>query len=238
MRGTSEDVVPLPDDSDIALAVRRIRRIVRLPKKFLDNVPKSSASLPPTITPDITPEEVEPILSCGPLAKIRKLLTSPQNIFGLFRQYFAVDFPSHDPEAELVVEDLTDIGDDAGNLPTNIPTTSGAHGPYPNGSSFALGEWYWNTGIQKSQSDFRHLVGIITDPAFQTDDIRNTRWDKIDRQLGDSSSELDWADEPDAGWTRTPVTIRVPFAYKINKRDRNRPDPVEPQDFVIEEFYH
>lgn len=126
---------------------------------------------------------------------------------------------------------------DGENLLSPPSNTSGL-GPYPNASAFALGEWFWNNGLQKSKSDFKHLVGILTDPAFRLDDIRNISWDKIDKQLGDSDLELDWLDEPDAGWTKTPVTIRVPFAYKIRKRDRHWPDPVEPQDFVVEDFYH
>lgn len=233
----------IPDDSHIAIAVRRMRRKVQIPKRYDDELPKTHASLPP-IQPLPVLVEAEPIPPDNPPSKLRRILTSPRNTFGLFRRYFATDFPSHDPEANLVVHELSDVIEDtqADNtgISSNSPasTTSMAHGPYPNGSSFALGEWFWNSGLQKSKDDFKHLIGIITDPAFRTDDIRDTQWDKIDKILGDSSSELDWADEPDAGWIRTPVTIRVPFAYKINKRDRNRPDPVEPQDFVIEEFYH
>lgn len=231
---------PPPDDSHLALAVRRIRRVPKLPERYRDDPPESSSSLPPVAS--TTVEEVEQVPPGGSgVTRLRRILKSPRNLFGLFRQYFAVDFPSHDPEAELSAHDLSDVTTDSVSISAsseNTPFIPGTFGPYPNASSFALGEWFWNNGLQKSKSDFRHLVGIITDPAFRTDDIRDTPWDRIDSQLGDSGSELDWLDEPDAGWTKTPVTIRVPFAYKINKRDRNRPDPVLPQDFVVEDFYH
>lgn len=232
------------DDSHMSIAARRPRRKPQLPKKYSDDLPEASASLPPASVPPAsvppnpvlesdplnTPDKTGPIASTVCLA--RRILKSPRNIFGLFRQFFASEFPSHDPEAEITVQrDLSDIVEASTMLDTEF-------GPYPNHSSFVLGEWFWTTGVQKSKSDFRHLIGIITDPAFRTDDLCGTAWDRIDKQLGDSGSELDWLDEPDAGWTRTPVTIRVPFAYKIRKRDRNRPNPVEPQDFVVEDFYH
>lgn len=227
---------PEVDDSHRSVAERRSRRKIQLPKRFRDDPPEAPASLPP-VSPDpsVHPNS-EPIVPTDHLSKLRQILKSPRNVFGLFRQFFATEFPSHDPDAELVPQhDLSDIIEETGLLPS---TGTLEFGPYPNASSFALGEWFWTTSLQKTKSDFKHLIGIITDPAFRTDDLRDTSWDQIDKQLGDSGSELDWFDEPDAGWTRTPVTIRVPFAYKINKRDRNRPDPVEPQDFVIENFYH
>lgn len=225
------------DDSHIPLAVRRPRHTVRQPNRFRDDQPEVHAALPPVVSSSPASTHLEPLpLDMSQPAKLRRILKSPRNLFGLFRQYFAAEFPSHDPEAEIVGQrDLSDIVEQTQLFPSiNTPEL----GPYPNTSSFALGEWFWTGGVQKSKSDFRQLVGIITDPAFRLDDIRDTPWDRIDKELGDSGSELDWLDEPDAGWTRTAVTIRVPFAYKINKRDRNRPDPVEPQDFVVENFYH
>lgn len=237
------------DDSHIPVAVRRARRKIKLPKKYIDDLPEPSASLPPVSVPPTSgrtetteSDKAEPSAPGVRFSNLRRILKSPRNVFGLFRQFFAAEFPSHDPESEIIAQnDLSDIVEETGGElpPPNTSTLVSEFGPYPNYSSFALGEWFWNTGVQKSKSDFKHLVGIITDPAFRTDDIHNTPWDRIDTQLGDSGSELEWLDEPDAGWTRTPVTIQVPFAYKINKRDRKRRHgAIEPQDFVVEDFYH
>lgn len=171
--------------------------------------------------------------------RLKRILKSPRNPFGLFRQYFGVDFPSHDPEAELTDRDLSDTVEECDG--DRLPPTEGGpgvYGPYPNRSSFSLGEWFWNGGPQKSKDDFRNLIGIITDPAFRTDDVQNTRWDQIDNILGDSEGEGDWMDEPDEGWMKTPITIQVPFPYKRNRRDRNRPKPIPPQDFTVADFYH
>ncbi|KAF9458454.1 hypothetical protein BDZ94DRAFT_1313287 [Collybia nuda] len=235
-RESLDDPEPQPDNSHIALAVRRKWRKTQLPKRFRDNLPKAAPSLPPVPSAlvhnsMILEAENQPTNPC-------RISTSCQNPFGLFCQYLAVDFPSFDPEAELKADDLSDFTkNNSAEQLLHAASNLEAYGPYPNGSSFALGEWFWNSNVQKSKEDFRHLVGIITDPAFKKEDILDTQWDRIDQLLGDSS-ELEWVDELDAGWARTPVTIQVPFPYKINKQNCNCPNLAEPQDFTIEEFYH
>jgi hypothetical protein len=93
--------------------------------------------------------------------------------------------------------------------------------PYPNRSSYRLGDWYWNGGAQKSQNSFKELVSIIGDPEFRPEDIRRTKWKEIDTELGtndangddkagEEDGEADWLEE-DAGWTEKPITISVPF---------------------------
>lgn len=172
--------------------------------------------------------------------RIKKILKSPRNIFGLFRQYFAAEFPSHDPDAELVAQDFSDTLEESDHSGILTQTNSGAevYEPYPNYSSFSLGEWFWNNGLRKSKSDFKHLIGIITDPAFRIDEIRDTHWDQIDEKLGNSEIDADWFNEPDAGWTKTPITIQVPFPYFRVRRDQYRFGPTLPQDFTITDFYH
>lgn len=246
---SAQDLVPnLVNDLHISIAERKPRRNIVLPKRYWDDVPEPPACLPLGPT-QITPEDTVDTENIPPpqhsslhsrLSKISKFLKSPQNIFGLYRQYFNQKFPSHDPDAELSTHDLSDIVENNQTAGPPMPMHDGAstYGPYPNHSAFTLGEWFWNNGAQKSRSDFKHLIGIITDPAFRTEDICGLNWDHIDHQLGHSTSDVDWIDEPDAGWTRTPVTIQVPFPYKINRRDRNRPLPLALQDFVIPDFYH
>jgi hypothetical protein len=153
----------------------------------------------------------------------RRILKSFKNCFGLFRQYYATDFPSHDPEELITQSDLSDVS-------CNHASTS--FGPYPNQSSFLLGEWYWCGGVQKSKSSFKELVGIISNPEFSPADISKTKWDLIDEGLGGGSDDNSWIDEPqaDASWMPTPVTISVPF-------HRNTPHPGN-REFVIPDFYH
>src|SRR6202035_3009443 len=84
-----------------------------------------------------------------------QVLETQRNTYGLYRRYFSHQFPSHDPECE------EDPLSPSNNPYSNVhPST---YSPYPNFSSFRLGDWYWNHGIQKSQSSFKELVSIVGD---------------------------------------------------------------------------
>jgi hypothetical protein len=85
-----------------------------------------------------------------------QILKSPLNIFGIFRQYYARDFPLHDP-GELVT--LHEMWDASSSTSTQI--TGSTFGLYPNQSSFLLGKWFWSEGVQKSKRSFKELVDII-----------------------------------------------------------------------------
>jgi len=101
-----------------------------------------------------------------------------RNIFGLFRHYRASHFPEHDPDEDMTSEDLMDTY--PGTLPE--PLMDSFH-PYPNHSSFFLGEWYWNDGAKKSQSSFKNLLQIVGDPDFRPEDVGAVNWKCIDAQL-------------------------------------------------------
>jgi hypothetical protein len=128
------------------------------------------------------------------------------NAFGLFRRYFSKQLPSHDPENEVDLSALS-------NVPLSIDRqlADSAFNPYPNKSSFLLGEWHWNGGLQKSQANFKELIQIVGDSDFRPSDVQFTNWDKVNRRLaGAIDEEGEWLDE-DAGWRTSPVTISVPF---------------------------
>ncbi|OBZ70227.1 hypothetical protein A0H81_10051 [Grifola frondosa] len=112
----------------------------------------------------------------------------------------------------------------------NPPASSNVFHPYPNRSSFLLGEWYWNGSVQKSQDDFKHLLGIVGDPVFHPSHIQHSSWDQINRILGQHEcNDGQWFDEDD-GWVKDSVTISVPFHSKT-------PSP-GPINFSVDEFYH
>ena len=101
--------------------------------------------------------------------------------------------------------DLTNI-----NGCTNLThSTVPAFSPYPNRSSFLLGDWYWNGGVQKSQKSFSDLINIIVDPEFLKEDIQNVNWTQINKSLA-SDDKMEWM-EGDADWTCTPVLISIPY---------------------------
>ena len=94
------------------------------------------------------PQALSPVLS-----PVRKILKSTCNVFGLFQQYHTTGFPDHNPNENIVSDDLID------SSPNTLWVET--YHPYPNQSSFLLGEWYWNDGVQKSQSSFQNLLNIV-----------------------------------------------------------------------------
>jgi Plavaka transposase len=165
---------------------------------------------------------------------------TPRNIFGLFRKYCSEKPPSHDPEEHI---DLHGLSDDIPTIATPTSSQPSRNGapfyPYPNESSFQLGEWYWNNGVQKSRESFNSLVAIVGNPQFRPEDVHNTNWKMVDATLAanDFDGEMGlnddgWMDEKDAdaGWRRTPVSISVPF--------HNRAKQPGPQNLLVGDLYH
>lgn len=168
---------------------------------------------------------------------VKTFIWTHRNSFGLFRRYHSQKLPSHDPEQFIELTDLTD-----GTIPSTTNDTldaspsQNAYHPYPNRSSFLLGDWQWNHSVQKSLESFKDLLSIIGSPEFKPDDVRHTPWAKIDAKL--SSNEFDdvsvvgegeWTDI-DAGWKRTPILISVPF--------HSRAKSPGPKDYVVGDLFH
>lgn len=167
---------------------------------------------------------------------------TPRNLFGLSRLYQSESLPAHDPEDLVELQDLAEdtTDSDVGPL-TSHQTDSGEQRfqPYPNESSFLLGEWFWSGGAQKSHQSFTSLVNIVGSSSFRPEDIHTTKWSTINKKLAHSAFEggintaLDeseeWMEE-DAGWRKTPITISVPFHSKTR-----RPGP---KNFEVGHLYH
>ncbi|KAF7966162.1 hypothetical protein HWV62_39770 [Athelia sp. TMB] len=227
---------PAPEDRDhsmgieqYSLAQQRPRRQNRLlPIRFRVPLPQA---LPPAVTAsepineDLANEsicpEADPTPPTNPIQRIQRHFTTPRNIFGLFRRYFLYHLPTHDPEQNINLQDLIDspaVGDiSLSALLTNASSSESSFAgpsflPYPNESSFRLGDWYWH-GAQKSQESFAQLIKIITADSFKKEDVRNVAWGKINSALstdGEVENDFEWLDEV-AGWTCTPISIAVPF---------------------------
>ena len=155
--------------------------------------------------------------------------TTPQNIFGLSRRYPNKNKPLYDPEEHISLQSLSNIPDRT----EASHSSSQSFYPYPNRTAFRLGDWFWNGGIQKSQASFHELINIVGDLEFEPADIRNVNWDKINKELATEDGG-EWLDE-DAGWTRTPVTISVPYQPR---RGVSSDSHAGPRDYVIGDFYH
>ena len=149
------------------------------------------------------------------------------NAFGLFHRYeIRQMFLAHDPDEYVLLIDLS-------NIPTHTNVAQPTFSPYPNRSSFLLGDWYWNGSVQKLQQSFNDLIKIITDSEFQIMDIQNVNWTQIDEELA-SDNAGEWLDD-DAGWTRTPVSLSIP--YQIRRGILSDVGAC-PQDYLVGDFHH
>jgi hypothetical protein len=156
-------------------------------------------------------------------------LSTPVNVFGLSRHYYATNFPQHDPEAEVALIDLTDNTSD-------IPLSADMLQPYPNLNSLLLGDWYWGDG-QKSIQDFKNLIDIVGNNSFRPEDVCATPWEKINKALASNDYEKEaWIDET-AGWNRSSVTISVPFhERRVSVNDRDASQIAAPRPYVVHDF--
>jgi hypothetical protein len=158
-------------------------------------------------------------------------IETAHNVFGIFRRYHGSEFPSHDPEHEINLSMLSNIPTPPAETPSQTASTKASDFyPYPNENSFLLGEWYWNQGSQKSQDNFRKLLDIVGNTTFSAEDICQTKWAQINRQLAVNDWDAEeWVDE-DAGWQKSDISIRVPFHRFLESPGV--------RDYTVPNFYH
>lgn len=211
-----DDCFQLESNLDMSIAERRSKRVRKPIKHHLDIFPEPPPNLPPRQN-DGVDVQTGPGLLPDPLlhetSRTYDVSSSSRNVFGLSRKYFSAVLPSHDPEELTTLNDLCRISKPISVGPLNFLDK---YHPYPNKSSFLLGDWYWNGGIQKSQQAFADLIQIVGDPSFIPSDVRNTNWKAINESLGSDEQDegnAEWTDI-DAGWARTPIRISVPFNTK------------------------
>lgn len=247
--------------------MRRGRRAHRqLPKRFRDVLPEPPLPLPPqdivprevnvvpvanhhSLAPVVTPDQPSSLPTSDPIVQFvepppvkehQAVVATQANSFGLFRLYDEGSIPAHDPEDQSGGDPQPGVPVEVVESPEDSPENP--FHPYPNESSWRLGDWYWNQGTQKSKKGFQSLVEIIGGPSFQSEDLRCTNWTAVDRQLGCSgipgtscvppsisvSDSQGWLPEED-GWKQRTITISVPFP-----RRSVHPGP---RDYSISTFY-
>jgi hypothetical protein len=234
---TSDDMM----DAQLSMMDRRPwskRTGRRLPKRYrdllLEPIPlalqqqQQSSQPAPSSSRGTTSTSIRTFTTCVG-DRIQTFFTTQRNNFGLFRRYHSEGPPQHDPDENTTANDLSDVtADDASTASEPLPAV---YHPFPNRSSFRLGDWYWNSGTQKSQASFKDLVSIVGDPTFSSKDIQDTHWDQVNQTLVDDEA---W-DDPDAGWTKTEVSILVPFQPR---RGAVSGPEAGPKQFVVGDFYH
>jgi len=165
-----------------------------------------------------------------PVSAPRPVFKTQPNKFGLVRVFRSkVGLPSHDPEEQSTnTHPCLSQPPFAANssMPLIISAPDNPFHPYPNESSFRLGDWYWNHGPQKSHANFKLLLDIIGDLEYNPDNVRNTNWKEINKELGSGSDGQDAS----TGWSRSPITISVPF----HRRTPN----LGHCDYTVLDFHH
>ncbi|KAJ2929076.1 hypothetical protein H1R20_g8019, partial [Candolleomyces eurysporus] len=157
-------------------------------------------------------------------------IEGPANVFNLRRRYYSTSLPTHDPEGWIDLDSLYDSTYHSNTLEESthdatavIPLHS--LGPFPNLSSFKLGEWYIDSGPQLSMVKLQKLVQLAQTPGF-AEDIAKANWPQIFDALGNNQSlnhvenaddEEAWVD--DEGWKTTPVHISVPIRGAVETRN-------------------
>ena len=196
--------IDMTEDDSLSLAARRPRRENRrLPKRYQNEQPVALANLP-VAEPSHSPE----IPTRTPADNQLSILPSPIDTFGLFRQYYATSYPTHDPNGKIQII-FSEQG--ANGNEDDIVSTS-LFRPYPNHNAFLLGEWYWNNGVQKTKEGFQKLIDIVSADSFKPADLQNISWNSLNKCLGESAESDDqWFDEPDSGWKETAITLSIPF---------------------------
>ena len=219
---TVEQGVEMLVDETQSLAECRPQRMNRrLPARYRDILPQSQPS--PMAAPGLlqpTSEQAPPSASLSSpslgsvLPRALHFFTTLANSFGLSRRYQGDRLPTHHPEDKIMLQHLTltPVAD------MTESRDSASFYPYPNKSSFLLGDWYWNGRIQKSQESFKELIKIVGAPEFRPEDVSGTCWNYINAQLQAGADELGPEQSFEgAGWTKTAVTIKVPFHKRTAK---------------------
>lgn len=144
----------------------------------------------------------------------------------LSRIFFHRPPPAHDPDIHEDKEDEDNYPSTPTNpqglglQPRNASTVS-EFGPYPNRSTFELGDWFWNRGALNSMSRFKELIKIVGHPTFNPAEVASADWEMINRHLcqpklvvegGEAfEGEPEWIDDTGGDWLATEIKLQVPF---------------------------
>ena len=189
----------------------------------------------PSLSPDQDWDGSDLLAAQTLLPRPRRIHQTQSNSFGLFRRYDKGSIPAYDPEDSSDDTVVSRPAEVRGAVTTDqLSSTENPFYPYPNESSMRLGDWYWNQGSLKSKDSFKRLLDVIGNMSFRPEDIRNTKWALIDRTLGflaadgDPKGSTEWLDN-ETGWTRTTVTISVPFPRRFANPGAT--------DYCVPDFY-
>ncbi|KAF9558890.1 hypothetical protein CPC08DRAFT_763641 [Agrocybe pediades] len=197
---------PPPTFTDQGRPIRQTRG--QLPARFRDFLPEG----PPLLETEMDVQEdhseivVPPALPTSSPTSLLPITRTRPNSFGIIKEYIG-EVPVRDPDAGIPFERLIQTNtvymptpNDATldsedsltsttllKLDNQVQSQTPYYAPYPNESAYKLDKWYWKQPL-KSNSDFRNLMDIITDPTFHLSDVADINWKALRHDLGNSSS--------------------------------------------------
>ncbi|KAG8932511.1 hypothetical protein FRC01_013537 [Tulasnella sp. 417] len=214
---TDDASVAYPADVEMADAERE-EQVLIVPESTLRQTQVTAPSRPPRPFNDHSPSsagffaETSDRHRAGDSSPSGTLQTATDD-FGIYRSYKPPITPSQVSRSDLEEAE-------------SPPQTTRSFWPYPNISSFLLGNWFWGSG-GKSRADRENLVkGVLLHPEFVVNDIRGVNFNAIDDKLAllNDATEHDPA-LPD-GWSKTPLQISVPITRS------------KPQTFTVSALHH
>jgi len=162
----------------------RPRRQYQLPKRYLDNLPRSEAPLQSALETELEPANSGTATQTGirrVILIVRDHLVTALNSFGLWRDY--PERPSFDPDSSLTLEDLAAPRHKShlsippiSNVPFNVSAASApsraTYWPFPNPAIHGVMRWLNNGKTAKSEAEVTHFVhDVILSPEFKTADL-------------------------------------------------------------------
>jgi len=179
----------------------------------IDSVPDLSP-LPESAT-DNTPRRFLKIADKFQI-NLRATLRLSCNKFGLTRRYFGrPDAPI--PDATTIQLDGQFPEPAAPAAMIEATTEAAAIAPYPNYSSFLLGDWFWMES-ELSRGSLRRLVdGVLLHPRFNPTDVGinwRTMHDAVAASVQESDLEIA---PPPIGWRRSTISLQVPHGRRHSR---------------------
>jgi hypothetical protein len=196
-------VPPPPSPPPTLTASGRIKRKLRLPKRYMDLLPE------PLLPADVAPPSEEPTSILPRITLIvRDTFNTVANAFGLWRSY--LHRPTYDPDTLISVEDLSNQ-----YLPSNSDSEDSEDGaetlPVSTSSNISetlLMNWQNNGNITKSEGELNSLVrDVLQHPDFNVEDLENFDAGRANKRVDeDAKAAFPFL----AGFKETSVDIEVP----------------------------
>ncbi|KAJ3786451.1 hypothetical protein GGU10DRAFT_419733 [Lentinula aff. detonsa] len=193
---------PLPALSEAG----RPLRTRRLPARYRDVLPQGTAAV---AGPEIEAQEQQnpaPLHLPRVILILRDQITTQLNEFGLWREYPCR--PSHDPDGEIGLEDLSNLPHQYEVGREKSPTPPFDYSPL-NPTQTLLTGWQNNGNATKSNGELDSLARIIQHPDFRPEELKGYNAQTANAKVTKADEDLAYNHLKDS-FIETSVEIEVP----------------------------